>query len=281
MNNSIFNHHTAPTRYIEADGIRFAYRTFGVSSEIPIICLQHFTGTLDNWDPVITNGLATQRQVILIDNRGVGNSDGETPDNVLDMSLDALKVINALGIDRCDLLGFSLGGFIAQLMAVQRPELFRKIIIVGSAPQGVKVLHTFPALITKAMQLEPAERFLFIFFTASEKSRSKGVSTLVRLAARTTDRDKDATMQAIEAQIKAITRWGTDPVTIDLAKIEHPVLIVNGSNDEMMESMSSIELFKKIPNAIVSLYPDSAHGSFYQYPEIFVDQANSFLNKFE
>jgi pimeloyl-ACP methyl ester carboxylesterase len=281
MNNSIFNHHTAPTRYIEADGIRFAYRTFGVSSEIPIICLQHFTGTLDNWDPVITNGLATQRQVILIDNRGVGNSDGETPDNVLDMSLDALKVINALGIDRCDLLGFSLGGFIAQLMAVQRPELFRKIIIVGSAPQGVKVLHTFPALITKAMQLEPAERFLFIFFTASEKSRSKGVSTLVRLAARTTDRDKDATMQAIEAQIKAITRWGTDPVTIDLAKIEHPVLIVNGSNDEMMESMSSIELFKNIPNAIVSLYPDSAHGSFYQYPEIFVDQANSFLNKFE
>jgi pimeloyl-ACP methyl ester carboxylesterase len=281
MNNSIFNHHTAPTRYIEVDGIRFAYRTFGVSSEVPIICLQHFTGTLDNWDPVITNGLATQRQVILIDNRGVGNSDGETPDNVLDMSLDALKVIDTLGIDRCDLLGFSLGGFIAQLMAVQRPELFRKIIIVGSAPQGVKVLHTFPALITKAMQLEPAERFLFIFFTASEKSRSKGVSTLVRLAARTTDRDMDATMQAIAAQIKAITRWGTDPVTIDLAKIEHPVLIVNGSDDEMMESMSSIELFKKIPNAIVSLYPDSAHGSFYQYPEIFVDQANSFLNKFE
>jgi len=281
MNNSIFNHHTSPTRYIEIDGTKFAYRTFGISSEVPIVCLQHFTGTLDNWDPIITNGLAAQRQVILIDNRGVGNSEGETPDNVQEMSLDALKVIDALGIHRCDLLGFSLGGFIAQVMATQRPELFRKIIIVGSAPQGVKVLHTFPALIAKAMQLEPAERFLFIFFTASEKSRAKGLTTLSRLTERTTDRDKDASIQAIEAQIKAITRWGTDAVTIDLARIQHPVLIINGSDDVMMESMNSIELFKKIPNALVSLYPDSAHGSFYQYPEIFVDQANSFLNKFE
>lgn len=281
MNNSNFNHHTVPTQYIDIEGISFAYRTFGVPSEVPIVCLQHFTGTLDNWDPIITNGLASQRQVILIDNRGVGNSGGETPDNVEAMAEDTLKIIDALGIHRCDLLGFSLGGFIAQLIAVRKPELLRKVIIVGSAPQGVEVLHTFPQLIEKAMKLEPMERFLFIFFTSSEKSRAKGLAALGRLIERTQDRDADAKMQAISAQITALTRWGTDAPTIELNKIQLPVLIVSGSNDEMMESMNSVELFKSIPNSIVTLYPDSAHGSFFQYPEIFVDQANSFLNKFD
>lgn len=281
MSNSIFNHLTVPTRYIDIDGISFAYRTFGKSSEVPLVCLQHFTGTLDNWDPIITNGLASQRQIILIDNRGIGNSKGETPDNVMDMSLDALKIIDALGIRHCDLLGFSLGGFIAQVIAITRPELLRKIIIVGSAPQGAAILHSFPKLIEKAMGLDPVERFLFLFFTSSDLSRSKGLSTLARIMERGEDRDAGIAIQSITAQVKAITRWGVDPVTINLGSIHQPVLIVNGSDDEMMGSMNSLVLYKAFPKAVLTFFPDSAHGSFFQYPEIFVEQANSFLNKFD
>jgi len=281
MNNLIFNHSTAPTRLIEIDGLSFAYRTFGKPSKVPLVCLQHFTGTLDNWDPLITNGLARERQVILIDNRGVGNSAGDVPDNVEQMTLDALKIIESLGIHHCDLLGFSLGGFIAQLIASQKPELLRKIILVGTAPQGAEILRGFPKLIEKALPLEPVERFLFLFFTPSELSRSKGKQTLERLYQRGEDRDSDITMQAMQAQVKALTKWGTDPVTIDLGQILHPVLVINGSNDQMMDSMNSITLFKSLPKAVVALYPDSAHGSFFQYPELFVEHANSFLNNFE
>lgn len=281
MNEQTFNYVSVPTKYLEIDGIRYAYRTLGNPAEVPIVCLQHFTGTLENWDPIIVDGLAKERQVILIDNTGVGNSGGTTPDNVLEMSKDAIKVINGLGIHQCDLLGFSLGGFLAQTMADLKPELFRKLIIVGAAPQGAKALHSFPQLVEKAFALQPKEQYLFVFATKSEKSRAKIAATLERLYIRTEDRDQNASMDAIKAQISALTRWGTDPVTIDLSKITQPVLIVQGSNDEMMDSAASLDLHKKLPNSVLIYYPDSAHGSFNQYPELFVEQANSFLNKFE
>jgi pimeloyl-ACP methyl ester carboxylesterase len=281
MNEQTFNYVSVPTKYLDIDGTRYAYRTLGKPAEVPIVCLQHFTGTLEHWDPIIVDGLAKERQVILIDNTGVGNSGGTTPDNVLDMSKDAIKVINGLGIHLCDVLGFSLGGFLAQAMVDLKPELFRKLIIIGAAPQGAQALHSFPQLVKKAFALQPKEQYLFVFATPSEKSRAKIASTLNRLYIRAEDRDQDATMEAINAQISALTRWGTDPVTIDLSKITQPVLIVQGSNDEMMDSAASLELYKKIPNSILIYYPDSAHGSFNQYPELFVEQANSFLNKFD
>lgn len=267
----------APTQYITIDGTVFAYRRFGKSSGIPLIGFQHFTGTLDNWDPYIMNGLSQDREVIVFDNRGVGNSGGTTPEKVSAMTVDAIAFITALGFDKVDVLGFSLGGFIAQQMAIQQPGLLRKIIMVGTAPQGVKVLHSFPALIEKAMQLTPLERFLFIFFTHSEQSRTKGLATLQRLSERKDDRDKEATASSVEAQLKAITSWGTDPVSIDISKIQHPVLIVQGSNDEMMDSDTSYAIFKQLPNAFLSYYPDAAHGSFFQHPERFVNEANFFL----
>jgi len=281
MSKQILNYVAAPTEYIEVEGVRYAYRSLGNPSEVPLVCLQHFTGTLDNWDPVIINGLAKERKVLTIDNTGVGNSEGVTPDNAQDMTKDAIKIITALGINQYDLLGFSLGGFIAQTIAVARPDLLRKIILVGTAPQGTSALYSFPQLIENAFQLEGQEIFLFLFATKSKKSREKLTAALHRLYERTQDRDKETSMPAVQAQIKALTRWGTDPVTINLTEIRQPVLIIQGSNDEMMDSASSIELFKQIPNAVLSFYPDSAHGSFYQYPEMFVDQANFFLNHFE
>ena len=270
-----------PTKYIEVQGVNYAYRLLGEPSDVPIVCLQHFIGTLDNWDPIIINGLAKERQVITIDNTGIGNSDGVTPDNVQKMTNDALKIISAMGISQCDLLGYSLGGFIAQTMAVVRPDLLRKIILVGTAPQGAKALHSFPQLVEKAFQLDRMGTYLFIFATKSEKSRAKLTATLQRLMERKQDRDKETSMSAIQAQITALTRWGTDPVTINLNEIRQPVLIIQGSDDEMMDSASSRELFEQIPNAVLTYYPDSAHGSFLQYPEMFVEQANFFLNYFE
>ena len=179
------------------------------------------------------------------------------------------------------LLGYSLGGFIAQTMAVVRPDLLRKIILVGTAPQGTRVLYSFPQLIEKAFQLAPMERFLFLFANTSEKSRAKLSAALHRLQERTQDRDKEANLPTIQAQIRALTRWGTDTPTINLAKIDQPVLIIQGSDDKMMDSASSLELFKQISNSVLTYYPDSAHGSYYQYPDMFVEQANFFLDHFE
>jgi len=267
----------APTQYIDVNGNTYAYRRFGKKGEVPIIGFQHFTGTLDNWDPIIINGLAQEREVIIFDNKGVGNSKGETPDNVLDMTKDAVDFIKALDVDRFDVLGFSLGGFIAQYLGVKYAEMVRKIIIVGSAPQGAKVLEGFNDLIAKGSQLSPAELFLYIFFTPSENSRAKGKETLNRLYERTEDRDMEATEDTVLKQAKAITDWGKTS-DIDLSQMKNPVLIIQGSNDEMMDSDTSYTLFKQIPNAILTYYPDAAHGSFFQYPEIFVKQANDFLN---
>lgn len=269
---------TAPTQYVEVNGVNFAYRRFGKPLGVPLIGFQHFTGTLDNWDPIILDGLASEREIIIFDNIGVGNSSGETPDNVLEMTHDAVSFIKALGLNKIDVLGFSLGGFIAQYLGLKYPDLINKIIIVGAAPQGTKALHGFPQLIGRAQQKEPMEVFLYIFFTSSEESRNKGKATLQRLYSRTEDRTEPAKEQAVMSQMKAITSWGTETPTINLKKVHQPVLIIQGSNDEMMDSDSSYTLFKELPNAVLTYYPDAAHGSFYQYPEMFVNQANHFLN---
>ncbi|WP_312789675.1 alpha/beta hydrolase [Sphingobacterium sp.] len=270
----------ALTQYLEVNGVTYAYRRFGNDTGIPIIGFQHFTGTLDNWDPTILDGLAAEREVIIFDNKGVGNSSGVTPDNVWQMTEDAIEFIRALGIEKFDVLGFSLGGFIAQYLGVRYAELIRKVIIVGSAPQGAKVLEGFNELIANGPHSDPIELFLYIFFTRSERSRELGRSALSRLFVRTMDRDKDATSDTVNAQAKAITDWGKT-ADIDLKKFSAPLMIIQGSNDEMMDSDNSYAIFKQIPNSLLSYYPDSAHGSFFQYPDMFVKQANDFLDNFQ
>jgi pimeloyl-ACP methyl ester carboxylesterase len=268
----------APNETIGVGGISYAYRRLGEPSKAPLVCFQHFTGTLDNWDPQVIDALAAKREVITIDNAGIGNSGGETPDNVRAMADISLRIIKALGIGQCDVLGFSLGGFITQTIAVTDPELFRKIILVGTAPQGAEALRSFPALTSHAFKLPGAEGYLYLFATPSEPSRAKLKASLARQTARKEDRDKQTTMAAIQQQTKALTRWGIDPVTLDLSTISQPVLIIQGSNDTMMGSAASFDLFQKLPNAFLNYYPDASHGSFFQYPEVFAGQANDFLD---
>ncbi len=279
METSQLTNATVKTQYIDVNGIRFAYRTFGKPSPVPLVFLQHFTGTMDNWDPLVTNGLAKSQQVILFNNRGVASSEGQTPDNVAQMASDTIDFITALKYQRVNLLGYSLGGFIGQLIAVNKLDLVHKLILVGTGPQGGEGIGDFRKFLAESFKREGAERYLFMFFEQSASSRSAGRALLSRLQERTQDRDATGSDQTLTAQTKAIEDWGLtqDSSYTLLKKIVQPAMVVNGSNDAMFPTINSYQLFQALTNAQLNLYPDSAHGSLFQYPDLFVEQASFFL----
>ena len=277
MKNCAFTQETAPTLYVEAAGVRFAYLSFGVSSKVPLIFFQHFIGNIDDWDPAVTNEISKSRKVILFNNTGVASTNGETPDSVAQMGKDAVSFINALNITKADILGYSLGGFIAQQMAITAPGLIRKMILVGTAPQGS--VSSFLDFFNKMKMYEGAERFLFTFFSSAHHSRSKGLESLKRIYAPSNRRDSIVSNETVQAQAHAIHSWGTMKPSIIVNNITQPTLIINGSHDEMLLTINSYELFHKIPGSLLFLYPDSAHGALFQYPEKFVEHCNYFLDK--
>jgi len=276
------SHVTAETQKIEANGVHFAYRSWGTETDVPTLFFQHFTGTMDNWDPAITDGIAKTRQVILFNNAGVSSSDGKTPDTAFEMADDALSFIDALGLKKLDLLGFSLGGFVAQLVAIKRPELVRKLILVGTGGQGSVGLDNLPITFSTAMEKDPLERMLYMFYTGSEFSKNRGIASVKRLQERTVGRDTDTSMDTIKAQLKAIVGWGAvqNPEYSDLTKVTQPALIINGKDDIIIPTINSYTLYRLLPNARLSLYPDSAHGALFQYPDLFVDEVTDFLKEF-
>ena len=276
---NVIIHATAKTEFIEVNGISYAYRTFSSGSEIPLVFLQHFTGNMDNWDPLVTDGLAKNRQIIIFNNTGVASTKGETPDNAQQMANDAVAFITALGYKKVDLLGYSLGGFIAQLIASQHAELVNKIILAGTGPQGGTGYKEFRQFTNEAFAKKGAEVYLHIFANTTESSRAKMLSVLKRLHQRGEQRDADSSMQTIVAQTKAIVNWGnTGDGKVNLLKsIKQPVLIANGNNDRMFPAINSFTLFQEIENAQLSLYPDSSHGAIFQHAELFTDQVNYFL----
>jgi len=270
---------TAPTKFVEASGIKFSYRQIGKSTGIPLILLQHFTGTMDNWDPLVVNELGKERPVIVFNNTGVGSTSGNVPDNVKQMSTDAQAFIDALGYKKVDLLGFSLGGYVAQEMAVQRPDLVRKVILAGTSNQGGGE-HLMKVLGEAFSQKDSPDPRLYLFFTQSKESQEAGKLFIKRASSRTTGRDPASGENVSNPQAKALITWANtnDPENKILKSINQPVLIVNGSNDTMLGSDNSVTIFKQIKNAQLVMYPDSGHGSIFQYHEQFVNTANNFLN---
>lgn len=271
---------TATTKFVEAAGINFAFRALGPSAGTPLICLQHFTGTMDSWDPAVIDGLAKHRPVVVFDNAGLGRSGGETPDSVEQMATHAAAFISALGFGQVDLLGFSLGGMVAQAMAERQPDLLRRIVLVGTAPRGgrERLMASLQEAFAHADAPDPR---LPLFFTDAPESWTAGNAFLKRAAVRTEDRDPESGETVRTQHAKAIITWCAtpDPENALLSAFTKPILIVSGSHDRMLPEENGLTIFRAAPNAQLVMYPESGHGSLFQYPERFVGHVNQFLSE--
>jgi pimeloyl-ACP methyl ester carboxylesterase len=271
-------HATVPTVFVDAGGVRFAHRRLGPGGGVPVILLQHFRGTMDNWDPNVVDGLAAERHVVLFDNRGIGRSSGLTPDNVPDMARDALAFLEALHFDRVDLLGFSLGGMVAVRILFDRPGLIRRAILVGTGGPGAEGMFRSDVAMAASKVPSDAVTLLSLFFQPTASSQAAGRRYLQRMLMRT-DREPPATSQTIQAHLAAIRAWGESNGDLfgRLKGIEQPVLVLNGTHDIMIPTFNAYALSQQIPNAQLILYPDAGHGSLFQYPEWFVQDVSRFL----
>lgn len=274
------SHNEAPTRTVDVDGTAFAYREIGTGSDVPIVLLHHFTAVLDDWDPAVVDGLAAERRVVLVDLRGVGATGGSTPDSVEAMAADAVAFIRALGLATVDLLGFSLGGMVAQAAGQQEPDLVRRLILAGTSPAGdagpANALPVLQEAIEKATAAGKHPKH-FLFFSPTATSQAAADAFLGRLGERTADRAPAATDETIGAQVTALAKWERSSTPAGLANVSQPVLVVNGDNDVMIPTISSFTLARALPNARLSIYPDSGHGALFQHHELFVRQALDFL----
>ena len=270
----------AATKTVDVDGTPFAYRESGPNVGVPLVLLNHITAVLDDWDPAVVDGLAAERRLILVDLRGVGGSGGSTPDNFDAMAADAAAFVAALGLDTVDLLGFSLGGMVAQVFAQQQPDLVRRIVLAGTAPAGDEGPAAWGAVLQASFTKADAEGKHpkhFLFFSPTPTSQAAADAFLARLAERTEDRDTPVTNATIGAQLTAAAKWeqGTSPA--GLANVDKPVLVVNGDNDIMVPTISSFHLARLLPDAELAIYPDSGHGGIFQHHALFVRQVLEFL----
>ena len=272
------NHQTAPTRFVETNGIRFAYRRFGKPGGAPLVFNQHFRGTMDYWDPAVTDGLARNREVILFNNAGVSSSSGNVPTSFQEMGANAIAFIKALGPTQVDVLGFSIGGMVAQEITAQAPDLVRRLILVGTGPRGADMSTSKSAEIFAGAYDPPEHLWLAVHFSPSASSRAAGLAFLKRKLLRQ-DRDPEVSEEAAAAQREAIGKYiaPAEGVLDYLKHIRQPALIVQGSNDVIIPAVNSYVLQQNLPNAQLILYPDANHGSFYQYPQLFVSDAGRFL----
>jgi pimeloyl-ACP methyl ester carboxylesterase len=275
---------TASTKFIETRLETYAYRRFGGGAAPPLVFLQHFTGTLDNWDPALIDGLAGGREVILFESAGVGRSTGEVPTTVAEMAEHLLAFCDALDLTKIDLLGFSLGGMVAQRVALDRPSLVRKMLLVGTGPAGGEdIMHLEKPELRRILEdptLSGPEILVKLFFTPSASSQAAGQAFVTRLAARTEDREPLSGPKVAQAQIAAFRAW--EHVEGDrfgeLRRIAQPCLVVNGIQDAMIPVRNSYLLAEHLPNAMLLIYPDAGHGSLFQFHQLFVQHATLFLD---
>jgi pimeloyl-ACP methyl ester carboxylesterase len=270
------------TQFISVGGVNFAYRKLGIDTGVPVICLNHLGAVLDYFDPEIIDGLAMKHQVITFDNRGVGASGGTTPKTVAAMAKDAIAFIRAMGYEKVDLFGFSLGGFISQEILLQEPQLVRKVILAGTGPAGGVGIDKVTSIayrdVIKARLTFRDPRF-YLFFTKTHNGKQAARQFIKRTKQRTKeDRDKKPKLKTFNAQLKAIHAWGLQKPA-DLSGIKQPVLVVNGESDKMVPSINSFDLAHRLPNPAIVIYKDAGHGGHFQYHEEFVKSALAFLAK--
>jgi pimeloyl-ACP methyl ester carboxylesterase len=268
-----------PTRTIDVGGVKFAYRELGTGSDVPVVFLHHLTAVLDDWDPRIIDGIAAHHRVIAFDNRGVGGTGSSVPNTVEQMGADAIAFIRALGLERVDLFGFSLGGGVAQMVALQAPELVRRMILAGTGPRGGGGIDQITkiaviAYLKAGLTLSDPRNFLFFPRTAEGKRAASDYFN--RLKERTHNRDKRISMQARIAQLKAIRHAGQSEPD-DLSLITQPVFVANGDHDLMVASSHSADMARRLPNAKLKIYPNSGHGGVFQHHRSFVPDALQFL----
>jgi pimeloyl-ACP methyl ester carboxylesterase len=276
---STTSHETAPTQYAETNGIRYAYRRFGKRGGIPLLFLGYFNSNMDAWDPKVTNSLAADYDVILLDNAGVGASGGETPDTVAEMTQRCLAFCRAIGAKAIHVVGFSLGGMIAQQLVLEDPNLVKRLILLGTAPRGGEGL-TFTEL-SPEEQADPVAFLLGAFFSPSKTSQAAGREYMERLRSRKENRDIPVSHDSAVAQLAAVREWGLIPKTERFAylkRITQPVLIVHGNKDVVVAPINALLLAENLPNATLIVYSDSSHGAQYQHADAFLEHVRLFLN---
>ena len=269
---------TAPTQFVQTQKEKYAYRRFGKKSKYPLLCLQHFTGTLDNWDPAVTDPLSADHDVILFDNAGVGASTGKTPSTVREMADGAYAFCRTLGLTTIHVMGFSLGGMIAQQLALDHPDLVDHLLLLGTGPRGGEGM-TFTDLSIDELG-DPAALLMKSFFTPSEPSQDAAHAYIERLTRRTADRDTSVSARAAVAELAAIREWGVIPQRdrfAMLGQIRHPTLVVHGNKDVVVAPINAFLLAEHIPNAQLIMYPDASHGAASQYKDVFLQHARIFL----
>ena len=273
----------ASTRRVAADNaIGYAYRDAG-DSAVPLVLLQHFRGNLDNWDPALIDALAVERRVITFDNVGVAATTGRTPSTVEAMAHDAIAFIEAMNLERIDLLGFSIGSFVAQEIALIRPNLLRRVVLASSAPQGAAGMHGWaPEVIGAVGPPETTPQgYISVFFAPTETSREAGQEAAGRIFGRTTNRDEPTTWQTRQAQYDAVCAWGIPNHSLleRVSAIDLPVFVCNGDSDPMILPRYSHLLAGLLPDARVTIYPDSAHGFLFQHHSRFAADVHAFLEE--
>jgi pimeloyl-ACP methyl ester carboxylesterase len=268
---------------VEADNaVEYAYRDLGESA-IPLVLLQHFRGNLDNWDSALIDALAAERRVVVFDNVGVGATTGRTPSTVEAMAHDAIAFLDALNFPKVDLLGFSLGSFVAQEVALIRPDLLRRVVLASSAPQGAAGMHGWAPEVIGAVgapETSP-EGYLSVFFAPTDTSREAGLQVAQRIFGRTTERDEPTSWQTRQAQYDAVCAWGIPNHSLlqRVAAIDLPVFVANGDSDPMILPRYSHLLAGLLPDVRLTIYPDSAHGFLFQHHSRFAADVNSFLEE--
>lgn len=270
---------TAKTKFIEAGGTKYAYRELGNQSGTPVLMLSPLGSSLDDWDPAVTNGIAQNYKVILVDLDGVGASTGTTPNNIADMAKSATTFIKAMGLKKVNLLGFSLGSFIAQQIALTEPELINKMILTGTGPKGAVGLSNLTNLLAAGAGLTPEQNFLFFGFTKSDASIKAGTASWNRVHERTTDRDPAVSQESAGAAVQAVLGWAQPNAAAldELKQVTIPVLIAQGKEDLPVPVENAINMSQHLPNARLVVYPDAAHAALFQNADAFVKEVVGFL----